>query len=94
MKVIDQQTGTSWAAYNGDCVEVAQGIPSESVGFSIFSPPFSSLYTYSNSERDMGNCRRRWNVHGALSSSSIQRIVSHHETGAQLLVSLHESAAV
>jgi hypothetical protein len=33
------------------------GLPDESVGFSIFSPPFASLYTYSNSERDMGNCR-------------------------------------
>lgn len=43
--------------YHGDCVEVAKGLPDKSVGYSIFSPPFASLYTYSNSPRDMGNCR-------------------------------------
>ena len=32
-------------------------LPAQSIGYSIFSPPFSSLYTYSNSPRDMGNCR-------------------------------------
>jgi DNA modification methylase len=36
-----------------------KGIPDESIGYSIFSPPFASLYTYSNSPRDMGNCRDR-----------------------------------
>lgn len=40
----------------GDCVEVANKIESNSIDYSIFSPPFSSLYTYSNSDRDMGNC--------------------------------------
>ena len=43
--------------FHGDCVEVSKGIPDESVHLSVFSPPFSSLYTYSNSERDMGNCK-------------------------------------
>ena len=55
--VIDQVAGKNWQLYNGDCVEVVKGLPAESVGFSVFSPPFASLYTYSNSERDMGNCR-------------------------------------
>lgn len=41
----------------GDCVEVSRDIDSDSIHYSIFSPPFSSLYTYSNSERDMGNSR-------------------------------------
>lgn len=41
----------------GDCVEQVRTLPDESVHYSIFSPPFASLYTYSNSERDMGNCR-------------------------------------
>jgi DNA modification methylase len=41
----------------GDCVEVTRELPDESVDYSIFSPPFASLYTYSNSERDMGNAR-------------------------------------
>lgn len=56
MNVLDQSGGKDWQMYNGDCVEVVKGIPDESVGFSIFSPPFASLYTYGNSERDMGNC--------------------------------------
>lgn len=57
IKCINQQEGKNWAAYHGDCVEVLAGIPDESVGYSIYSPPFASLYTYSNSERDMGNSR-------------------------------------
>lgn len=55
--VIDTVAGENYQIYNGDCVEVASGLPDESVGFVIYSPPFSSLYTYSNSDRDMGNCR-------------------------------------
>lgn len=57
MNCQDQKTGKDWVAYLGDCCEVIQGIPDNSVGFSIFSPPFASLYTYSNSERDMGNAK-------------------------------------
>lgn len=56
-KVIDQVTTESYVLYNGDCVEVARGLPDNSIHYSIFSPPFSSLYTYSNNERDMGNCK-------------------------------------
>lgn len=57
MKVINQEIQKNWAMYQGDCVEVIKGIPESSIHYSIFSPPFSSLYTYSNSERDMGNCK-------------------------------------
>lgn len=57
MKCLAQNSGRLWSAYHGDCVEVLQGIPDASIDYSIFSPPFSSLYTYSNSDRDMGNCR-------------------------------------
>lgn len=59
MNCIDQVVADRYAAYNGDCVEVMTGLPAASVGYSIFSPPFASLYTYSNSPRDMGNCRSR-----------------------------------
>jgi len=55
--VLDQQISDRWAMYHGDCVEVAQGLPDESVHYTIFSPPFAALYTYSSSPRDMGNCR-------------------------------------
>lgn len=57
MKVINQQVQNEFSLYNGDCVEVLKGIPDNSIHYSIFSPPFSSLYTYSNSDRDMGNCK-------------------------------------
>jgi len=57
MQVLDQLITPNYAIYNGDSVEVIKGIENNSVHYSIFSPPFASLYTYSNSERDMGNCR-------------------------------------
>lgn len=41
----------------GDCVEVTQEMDDESIDYTVFSPPFASLYTYSNSDRDMGNSR-------------------------------------
>ncbi len=44
-------------AHLSDCVELAQGMESDSIGYTIFSPPFASLYTYSNSEYDMGNVK-------------------------------------
>jgi DNA modification methylase len=53
--VIDQVITEQYAIYNGDTVEVCAGLPDESVDFTIYSPPFASLYTYSNSDRDMGN---------------------------------------
>jgi len=56
-KVIQQVLENNYALYHGDCIEIIQGIPKDSVHYSIFSPPFASLYTYSDSERDMGNCR-------------------------------------
>ncbi len=57
MGCIDSTMGENFALYNGDCVEVLRSLPAQSVHYSIFSPPFASLYTYSNSPRDMGNCR-------------------------------------
>lgn len=57
MDVIDQTITSEYALYHGDCIEVIQSLPNDSVHFSIFSPPFASLYTYSNSPRDMGNCK-------------------------------------
>lgn len=57
MNVKNQCITDRFAIYNGDSCEIMKEIPSESVHFSIFSPPFASLYTYSNSERDLGNCK-------------------------------------
>lgn len=59
MKVQSQKSGDNYTIYNGDSCEVLQGIPDNSIHYSIFSPPFESLYTYSNSDRDLGNCKTR-----------------------------------
>jgi len=57
MKIINQDFGKDWAMYHGDAVPIVANIPDNSIHYSIFSPPFASLYTYSASDRDMGNCR-------------------------------------
>ena len=57
MKVIDQKVGNGYQLINGDTCEVIRDIPDESVHFEVYSPPFSSLYTYSNSDRDLGNSK-------------------------------------
>lgn len=57
MNAIEETSGENFTIWNGDCVEVIKGLPDQSIDYSIFSPPFASLYTYSNSPRDMGNVR-------------------------------------
>ena len=57
MNVLDKYISKNFALYNGDSAEVMQGLPSDSMDYSIFSPPFEDLYTYSDSPRDLGNCR-------------------------------------
>jgi len=56
MDCMNQVITDRYALYHGDCCDVLQKIPDESVGFSVFSPPFAELYAYSDSHRDMGNC--------------------------------------
>ena len=48
--------GDGWGVYNADTIEVLSGLPEGVIDCSIFSPPFSDLFVYSDSERDMGNC--------------------------------------
>lgn len=57
MNVLNQVVTNDFALYHADCVDVVRSLPDASVDFSIFSPPFASLYTYSNSPRDMGNVK-------------------------------------
>jgi hypothetical protein len=52
-----EDQGERFNAYLGDCVEGMRDLAADSVHYSIFSPPFASLYTYSNSPFDMGNCK-------------------------------------
>jgi len=55
--ITESQCGEGWELFNEDCVETAKRIPENSIHYMIYSPPFASLFTYSNSDRDMGNCR-------------------------------------
>lgn len=56
-QVINQLIQPNFSIYHGDSCEVLKGLTDNSIHFSIFSPPFSSLYTYSNSDRDLGNSK-------------------------------------
>ena len=57
MNVKDQYITDQYAMYCGDTTEIIKGVPDDSIGLIVYSPPFSSLYTYSNSDRDLGNSR-------------------------------------
>lgn len=63
-KAINQTITEEYALYHGDCVNIAMSLPDSSVHYSIFSPPFINLYTYSNSERDLGNSRNDGEFYG------------------------------
>lgn len=55
VKCLNEQSGVNYQAFNGDCVSVIAQLPTASVGFSVYSPPFASIFVYSSSELDMGN---------------------------------------
>ena len=57
MNIIDQYTTDRYTLINADTTEAITMIPDNSVGLSVYSPPFAALYTYSNSDRDLGNSR-------------------------------------
>ena len=57
MEIKNQYISEQCAIYQGDCCELIQNLPDESVGFSVFSPPFAELYTYSDELADMGNSK-------------------------------------
>ena len=56
-KVRNQVITEKYAIYNGDCIDILPSIPNESIGLSIFSPPFAEMYTYSDELADMGNSK-------------------------------------
>jgi len=57
MDNIIKEKEENYEIYNADCVQIARQIPDDSIDYTIFSPPFSSLYTYSAYLNDMGNCK-------------------------------------
>ncbi|MCK9350870.1 MAG: site-specific DNA-methyltransferase [Clostridiales bacterium] len=79
MAVIDQVVTDRYAIYHGDCVEVMQSLPNESVHLSIYSPPFGGLYHYSSSERDLSNCKdyQEFFEHYDFVVSEISRLTMH-----------------
>ncbi len=56
VRCLNEKSGASWCAIQGDCVEIARQMPDSSIDFSIYSPPFANIFVYSSSECDMGNC--------------------------------------
>lgn len=55
VRCLNEAHGDSFALYHGDCVDVMSQLPDESIGFSVYSPPFAGLYIYNDSAADMGN---------------------------------------
>lgn len=75
--VTEVKSGDNWTMYMGDCIESIKQVPDESIHYSIFSPPFASLYTYSNSERDMGNSKndREFYYHFRFLAMELHRVI-------------------
>lgn len=55
IEAVEQASGDRWQLFGGDCVPVMQQMPPNSIDFAVYSPPFSNLYCYGDSERDLGN---------------------------------------
>jgi DNA modification methylase len=77
MDVLAEYLSEQAALYQADCIDVLwNGLPENSVGLTVTSPPFSSLYTYSASNRDLGNCANwdEFHDHFAFLATSLQRV--------------------
>jgi len=74
--------GDAWAIYNGDCTEILAGMPDECVDLIVTSCPFSALYIYSDSERDMGN------------SASHDEFADHYRYAAQEMARVLKPGAI
>jgi hypothetical protein len=57
MRVIDQEHGDNYSLYQCDSIEGMRGLPEDSIHYSFFSPPFESLLVFSDSPRDLSNCK-------------------------------------
>ena len=75
--VTSQHNDKNFTVYNADCVEVLKILPPNSMDFSIFSPPYFSLFTYSSSIRDLGNCKNEVEFleHFAMVISGLKRVI-------------------
>ena len=79
-------SGEGWTLVNADCVEWLQDEDPSSIDYSVFSPPFASLYTYSDDARDMGNCTdsAEFMEHFAFLATQLHRVIKPGR-----LVSMH-----
>lgn len=86
VKCIDSKIADRYALYQGDSCDILPQLPAESIDFSVYSCPFASLYTYSNSERDIGNCQthQEFFEHYAFIATEVFRLIKPGR-----LVSLH-----
>lgn len=95
MSVIKQEHTNEYSLYNGDSAQVMKSLPDNSVDYSIYSPPFSSLYTYSNSLNDLSNCKShgeflehfKYIIRENLRITKAGRLVSIHITNLQTTIS-------
>lgn len=55
--VVNQAEGKDWNLIHGDCIDVVRGLPADSLHYTIYSPPFESLFTFSDQPRDLSNCK-------------------------------------
>jgi DNA modification methylase len=55
VNVLAQEQSDNFALFNSDCIEMLRGLPENSVHYGIWSPPFASLYTFSDDPRDVSN---------------------------------------
>jgi DNA modification methylase len=74
---ITTASGPNWTMHHGDCVRIARSLPDNSIDFSVFSPPFADLFTYSSDVQDMGNCAdlAEFTKHFELLIAELARIV-------------------
>jgi DNA modification methylase len=85
-KVFDQAEGQDWKLWHADCIEMMKGLPPDSIHYSAFSPPFISLYTFSDDPRDVSNNKDdqvfwdhyRWVLQGVFRALKPGRLVSIH----------------
>jgi DNA modification methylase len=86
VNVIDQTIEGDFAIYNSDCVAMLAGLPENSVHFALWSPPFQSLYVFSDDPRDVSNCRNdadfwkqyRWVLEGVYRALKPGRLITIH----------------
>lgn len=77
MAVKNQTLTQDYAIYNADCIEVMRDMPNGSIGYSVFSPPFADLYSYSDDPADLGNCKNynEFFMHFRFVANELKRLI-------------------